>query len=485
MQFPAVNWHEGLFLQPHHFQAWDRHWSERVSVGERWQNPHSYGLLEISINRDALATGFLQVDLLRCKTPGGSIVEWDTGITMDRRDLRPALEEVASRGPGVNGDSKGGFLDVFVGIPRLKLGDSNLASASPSASSRYRSRSLDLPDEIDAACVKPIELKELNAQILLSTDDLAGFDALRIARVRRSNEGNVEIKFDSSFIPPLIDCRASPVLRSQILSPLMDAMQQLSHTHARQIHDSGGQLTGLTTVDLQRILVLQAANPAAAVLRVLSNSPGLHPLQVYIELVKIAASFDLLNSTRNVKQPLPYDHEDLGSLFGDIKKRILSSIEGLQKNPYWQYLLSGYQHGLRTSIDKSTLDQAKRWYLGIQCGSSDPISIHRAWTHSLWDWKAASSDLVEKVYVLRAPGIEFKRCENPPNVLPKAEEWLFYEIVDLESQSWLDVQRSGWLSIRFGDSSLVHNETLQGESRIFLPIQKSLCSLQFSLFGVP
>ncbi len=43
MQFPAVNWHEGLFLHPHHFQAWDRHWTERVSTGEQWQSPHGYG----------------------------------------------------------------------------------------------------------------------------------------------------------------------------------------------------------------------------------------------------------------------------------------------------------------------------------------------------------------------------------------------------------------------------------------------------------
>ena len=82
MQFPAVNWHEGLFLQPHHFQAWDRHWSERVTAGEQWQNPYFYGITEIAINSAALAAGHFQLDALKARTPAGGAIAIDGWTTV-------------------------------------------------------------------------------------------------------------------------------------------------------------------------------------------------------------------------------------------------------------------------------------------------------------------------------------------------------------------------------------------------------------------
>ncbi len=205
-------------------------------------------LLEIAINRDALASGFLQIDSLRCRTPGGSLIDWANGSKVERRDLRPALDSslaIREKHPRSNSTDapsaqESCYVDVYVGVPRLKLGHSNVDPQGHANGSRFRAQWLDLPDELDAACVKPVELRELNARILLSNEDLAGFDVLRIARVRRNEEDGVQVRIDGNYIPPLMECSASRLLQTEILSSLCDLLQQYCDQYAKQVSDSGG-----------------------------------------------------------------------------------------------------------------------------------------------------------------------------------------------------------------------------------------------------
>ncbi|MEM8735675.1 MAG: type VI secretion system baseplate subunit TssK, partial [Planctomycetota bacterium] len=136
MQFPPVHWHEGLFLQPQHFQAWDRHWTERVSMGEMWQNPYAYGVAEIEINSAALAAGYFQLDKLKAKTPAGTLLELSVGQQSERRDVRPALHGPASNGDG-EAVSTSSRVKVYIGVPRLRLGDANVTQGEQRSGNRY------------------------------------------------------------------------------------------------------------------------------------------------------------------------------------------------------------------------------------------------------------------------------------------------------------------------------------------------------------
>ncbi|MEQ1827372.1 MAG: type VI secretion system baseplate subunit TssK [Pirellula sp.] len=503
MQFPSVHWHEGLFLQPHHFQAWDRHWTERVCTGEQWQAPYSYGILEIAINHDALAAGFLQVDLLRCKTPGGVLIEWLNGSLSDRRDLRPALNAVSElhsidsmpHAPSSSGARRNAELervseqssrhvDVFVAVPKLKLGNQNVDSAEHRNGSRFRAQWLDLPDESDAASIQPVELRELNARILLSTDDLAGYDVLRIARVRRSEQDDVQVRMDSHYIPPLIDCAASSLLRHQILSTTYDLVQQYSELFSKQLLDAGGVLHANTPIDVQRLLILQAVNPTASVLRVLASSRGIHPLTLYIEMARLAGSLDLLHPNRAALATSPYDHENLGGIFFELKRRIANAIEGLQRAPYRQCAFVGNQNGMQVSIDRATFSSIRRWFIGIHQTTRSADSLHRLMSSGNLDWKLGSVRDVERLFTMRAPGVELKRSIDVPAALPKASEWNYYEVVGTDQPAWQDVQSSGSLALRVPDSMIANRDKIIGGKEIQIRAENETLTFQFALFGV-
>ncbi len=491
MQFPAVNWHEGLFLQPHHFQAWDRHWTERVALGERWQSPYGYGVIELSLNRDALAIGFLQVDTLRCKTPGGALIDSIQGATFERRDLRPALEE-ASRRLGVSATGKQATqkdraavvaLDVYVGVPRLQLGINNVDEVSHWNGARYRAHLLELPDETDAASVRPIELRQLNAKILLSTDDLAGYDLLHIARLRREHSEEVQVRLDGRFIPPLLDCASHGLMRSEILTAIQDLIQNISQRFAYQLLEESSGLHARTSIEVQRLMILQAVHPAAAVLQVLSSSRGVHPFTAYMELVRLAGALDLLHPQRVVRPTPAYDHENLGDIFFELKRRILYSVEQLDSVPYQHYPLHGYAHGMQVQLDPQRIAECPRWFLGINKGPLDAARIQQLMAPGNLDWKLGCTTQVERLFAGRAEGIKLQAAANAPKAFPQNDEWVYFEVDTKDSPAWDAVLQSGALAWRVADSSILNREQLQDAPEIIVRDGRTPVKLRVSLFG--
>jgi type VI secretion system protein ImpJ len=475
MKFPAVHWHEGLFLQPHHFQAWDRHWNERVGTAETWQNPHAYGLHEIEINRSALAAGFLQIDSLSCKTPGSSLVHLGLAQQLERRDLRPALA-IASKANQA--------IDVYVGVARLQLGHKNVDGSEHLNGTRFHSHWFDYPDESDAASVQPVELKRLNARLLLSTDDLAGFDLLKIAMVRQSDRNNTIAQLDAEYIPPLLDVGAWPELRNQVLIPIYDSIQQHAERLAARIRDVSDTLSGSTPHELQNLMVLQAINPAASVLRVIIESHGIHPLTAYIELARLAGSIELFQPARFTLETKGYDHENIGKLFIELRHRIFTSLAGLSQAAYRQMTFIGNDLGMHVSIEPEAIASSQRWILGVKKGELSRDRLQRLLSPSNLDWKLGSQRQVESLFVKRSPGVELKLATSLPASLPKGDAWIYYDVAGQDQAAWKDVLASGSLAMRLRDSSIVDPISLKGSRTLNVRFDDETVSLQFSLFGV-
>ncbi len=486
MQFPAVNWHEGLFLQPHHFQAWDRHWSERVSLGERWQSPFGYGVLELSINRDALAAGFLQIDVLRCKTPGGTLIDAMSSQHWERRDLRPAMDLATQRTasiPSERGGTTSAAVDIYVGVPHLQLGMPNVDSSDHRNGARYVAHCIDVPDELDAACVRPVEVRNVNSRLLIEGDDLAGFDLLRIARVRLSRQSDGLFQLDRQYVPPLMDCSGHELLRTEVLTSLSDQLQHADQRLTHQLLDAGGELHAHSAVDVRRLVAMQAISPAASVFNVLAFSRGVHPLVAYTEMARLAGALDLLNPKRAIERTSPYDHENLGPLFFALKRRIAAALEGLRQDKFWQANFVGAEHGMQVSIDPVVLAQNRRWFIGIQRGSCTAEAVKTLFHSGNLDWKLGSAPRAEQLFASRQVGLELRPASQIPLSLPQGDQWLYYEIINCDSAAWAEVRSSGALAFRISDAMIVGRERLPGSPAIELRLGGQTFVLQLALFG--
>ena len=58
----GVYWHQGMFLQPQHFQQADiNHQAQRTAILGAWQ-PHFWGVGELTLNKAGIANRFVEVE---------------------------------------------------------------------------------------------------------------------------------------------------------------------------------------------------------------------------------------------------------------------------------------------------------------------------------------------------------------------------------------------------------------------------------------
>src|ERR1700722_13591587 len=131
----AVYWHEGMFLQPHHLQAAERHGAFVNQLGAQWDQYHNWGLRSIELREDALANHRLVVRRLEARLKDGTlvVVRPDDGA-LPALDLKAALE----------GESA---LKVFLAVPVLRLGRANVCEHSDGDDGRYLLDALEIEDE--------------------------------------------------------------------------------------------------------------------------------------------------------------------------------------------------------------------------------------------------------------------------------------------------------------------------------------------------
>jgi len=480
MQNLAVHWHEGLFLRPHHLQAWDRHWHESHTASERWQSPYSYGLAGISINTDALAAGFFQLDSVRAKMTEGTLVELTPGESTERIDLRAGFAEPDSDSASIAG---GKSVDVFLAVPRLQLGSLNVADSEQSEGARFRQLQIHVPDESDAASVEPVIFRQVNARLLISTDDLSGYDVLRIARVNRSTAGGTIAELDSSYVPPLLDCAAWPLVRQKILRPIHDMIMMKIDLLAKLINDHSVRMDADQPGDLQRILMLQTLNQSAAALDVLNQSSGVHPWVAYLELSRIAGSLDIFSAQRTVQSIAPYDHDAIGPLFRTLRTRIESRISNVGEHAYQQRFFIGSGLGMQVSLDPQWLTTGWKCVFGVRRGELSGQALERLLAPGVLDWKIGSARQVEMLFSKRTSGIELAPMRKIPRILPSQSDWSFFEIQG-RGPAWTDILDTGTMAIRLGEELIEDRRELSDSQVLTLRLNEQRIQLQFAIFAI-
>jgi hypothetical protein len=70
---------------------------------------------------------------------------------------------------------------------------------------------------------------------------------------------------------------------------------------------------------------------------------------------------------------------------------------------------------------------------------------------------------VEQIFDHRKAGLEFRRVDNPPRVLPTSDKMTYFQVVrEAQEAEWANVSKSGTLALRISDAQLaepVHGQT--------------------------
>ena len=147
---------------------------------------------------------------------------------------------------------------VHLVLPRLQMGLRNV-TAGDEATCRYVVDVVETEDENAPGNPQRIEIRRPQVRLIIGKkEEVAGYDALPIVRLRLGSAADAFPEIDPDYIPPILACDAWPLLK-QLITGIYDYLGA-SEREAQQMIDHGVSFESGGRTDLELILKLQTIN---------------------------------------------------------------------------------------------------------------------------------------------------------------------------------------------------------------------------------
>lgn len=288
-------WNEGALLAPQQFQqqsAWEAFCRAGLS---RLASPFPWGVEQVALNDELLASGRVQVDSLRLWLPDGTLIDAQSS------DLPPEPREVVLPDAG-----RAESVTVLVGLPIMQSGIVNVQTETASAERplRYREEWVTIQDAFGQE-EEPMAVARFNLAFRFDHESNDAWQSCAIARLLRNGQGGW--RQDPNFVPPMASFSASSLLceRLVLLNRQLRSRRQRLMAMRRESND---RMADFAVADVSLFWLLNALNTHARVLTEFERFPARHPEQVWIELARLAGSMLTFSLERDLDAIPGYDH---------------------------------------------------------------------------------------------------------------------------------------------------------------------------------
>jgi type VI secretion system protein ImpJ len=426
-----VHWFEGMFLKPHHFQAFDRYQRDRIRESEDWLHPHDWGLRSVRFDDDAIANYSLRLISCQARFKDGTTLSVPEEASVDPLDLKIAL-----------GGQKA-EVTVYLAVPAWQDSRANAERVRSEQNPRYLVGALERPDENTGADEEELEFRYIQPRLVVEDPDLTGYELLPLARIARSAASGSPPRIDRTYVPP--------VLGVDSWTPLHDEVQALFRQIEAWINQEADQMVGRKVAfdsqvlgDAARILRLSVLNAASATFQAILFTQGLHPLLMYQELCRMLGQLSIFGETRRPIKVPGYDHDSIGPIYWTVINEIRLLLGDLGQVPFHKRYFKLDGKRLVNQLDPDWTIETTRMYVGVETTELSDTECDKLMRE--WDWKLGSADEVETIFKRAEEGLKMEPLNRIPPALPTG--YVYFNIVRHPTY-WKDVVRTQTLGLRF------------------------------------
>ncbi len=349
-----VAWSEGMALDPHHFQQWDRHHLSLLQSRVRACAPNAWGLTELQLDEGALAGGTVRVVRCRGVTADGLLFD------IPDSDPVPPPRAIAAHFP-VTADR----LTVYLSVPAERPHGSNflLPHAASQRETRFLVERVAVVDEITGQDEREIDVARPNFALRFAGEPIDGYGLLPIAELARTAAG--AYRLDEQFVPPCVRVGASGMLMATARRVLERLVVKSTAVWERTRRLPRGQapMSAADAVSLALQMVVSAFIP---LLRHHQATGDAHPEALYETLVMLAGQLTALPGGGEADaRALPaYRHEAPGPCVAALDRAIGALLaEEIEEN-YTTIPLEASDGDIRVgTIDEGLLGGGTTFYL--------------------------------------------------------------------------------------------------------------------------
>ena len=419
-----VIWAKGTFLSPQHLQAQDIFHEDLMQFRTDALNSFPWGFRTLTIDREALAAGNFGIDKASGIFPDGLVFE------IPESDTAPPQKPLVSYFE-VMRDT----IDVHLAVPAWRNGNVNVATSNTDADTRYLAEVALMRDENASQIERPVQIARKNFRLLVDSEAREGVPAIKVAQVTRTDSGMLQL--DPTYVPPLLDIRASDYLMS-VARRLLEILTAKSGTLSGMRRQKSAGLADFSASDIANFWLLYTVNTFLPPLRHLFEVRRGHPEVLFNMMNQLAGSLTTF-STKIMPRDLPlYDHRDLGGRMGDLDDKLRYLLETVIPSNFVSLPLKYSSPSIyTTAIDEDKYLNNTKMYLAMNAEMPEADLIQKA-PHLV---KACSANHLEHLVRHALPGVSMRHLQIPPSAIPVKLNYQYFSL-NQDGPAWEAIRRS-------------------------------------------
>jgi len=411
-------WAEGTFLHQQHFQQWDLYWAQQLQSRLASVAPLGWGLQQVTIDHQALATGYFQVLSARAVFAHGLSIAYDESADQPLQCELPASADKP--------------LCVYLCVPANNAAVGVTGYDPHVAVARWQANYRKVADCFDPQRQQEILLGQLNLQLVAGEHPNDGYHSLAIAQVVPSETGGWQLASD--YIPPVLWLAASQSLcrlMKKIMTMLaakLKTLQKDNHT-MMTAHQINQQLA------LKSCLLLLLNQQALIELKHLITTPQQHPQQLYLLLIRLISGLCAVHGSAGCSDMPSYQHAAPTDMFAKLYAVLVTLLNNNLPSQHMDIVLKQLPNGLYTTnhIAKPTLHRSS-FYIAVQLHATD-----RAWIDQFAKTvKVGAMQAIEQIMASALPGVGIRHQQQLPHQLTLKPGYEYFYI-EKQGEFWQQI----------------------------------------------
>lgn len=405
-------WHQGLFLQPQHFQHTDARTAHGLARLTELLHPHAWGLVSMRFNEAALATGQCQLEQLSLRFRDGTLVEYPGNAWVQARTFAS--------------DGQSDRQTLYVGLRRLDPEEANAQvfenlDAFQGADARYAVAAdhrmlVDRLGDAPPAAIRPMRY----VLRLFWEHEVAHSPLYEVIPIARLEQDQGQLSQVADFIAPALNLAGAPVLSEWLLG-LRDELQQ----RARQLVSCKPTRRGRTddgeldSARFARVLALGMLNRYVPLLEHLLEAPQVQPWALFGVVRQLVGELGLFGDEcdgqgRGVPQePLqPYRHDNLGLSFSSLLACARQLLNAIDANAEMRVRLQLSEGRWEADLPQGFFAPRHRYYLVLRNDDEGLPALPQG-------SKLGACGAIEALIRRALPGVELIALPSAPQGLPQ------------------------------------------------------------------
>jgi type VI secretion system protein ImpJ len=441
-------WHQGIYLQPQHFQLLDRSFQGLLSPYRQYMAQDFWGVGEMEVLEAALSARTFNLNKGDFVFPDGTHVALPGNALIEAR----AFDEEWVK--------DGKPLTVYLGLKNWTDGGENvtvLPTVKDIESVHTRFVTPDSPEEIhDLHAGGPEgQVKRLYfvLKIFWETEmhKLGDYQHIPLAQLEKFG---AEIRLSNDYIPPSVTCAGSESLR-KLAAEIRDQVTARAYQLEEHKSRRGVQTAEFGSRDMVYFLALRSINRYVPLLFHFTKAEHVHPWVLYGvlkqlvgELTTFSEEVSVLGEVRDGSARIPdYDHRDLWGCFSAVQDMISHLLDEITAGP--EYVIRLVLDGIyfTAELKPAIFEGRNRYYLAVKTDEDPKVVLP-----SLVDIaKLSSREYMHTLVTQALPGIDLEYLQVPPQELPRRANTLYFRI-DHHDDQWASVEKNRTLALHWSNA---------------------------------